>query len=458
MDPKKKVKLDLEEADRQTDDNNQPIEVVVKHEKENDPVDQNGLVNKGISEEKTRCQDLKQMGRDYSAPDLADKFIDEGGTTEDMREALLSRLHAKAKAVEVEEIGLTGKEARGFSFMKAMRALAYPDNKHFREDAAFELECSAAVSEQTRVEPQGIYIPVEAQIANPANISRAQKVMQAMRVLDSTATDGAELIGTEHMGGSFIDVLRNTTRVIEAGATVMSSLQGDVAIPRKTSGSSAGWVAEDADAAESEAQFDQVTLTPLTLAAYTEYTRKLLLQSDPSIEALVRDDLARAAALEVDRAALHGSGAAGQPAGVENVTGINVVDLVVAGLPTWAETVSAETQIMIDNAPESALAYIAPAGIVGHWKTTPKEAGAARFIMEGGQVNGYNVLRTNQVTAAEFFFGAWSELLIGLFGGLDMLLDPYSNSLKGRVRIVIHQSMDIAVRHPVSFTNAVFIS
>ena len=416
-------------------DPEQPIEVRVTHEKEKPTVDDNGLKNSGITEERERVQELKQLGREFEAPDLAEKFIDNGGNCEDLREALLERLHSRAKPVEVSEIGLTENQSKNYSLVRAIRAMAFPDNKKFRDEAAFEYDCSRMIANESGVEPTGIYMPVE-----------VQRVLTA-----ETATDGLELVGTDHLGSSFIDVLRNSTRVIQAGARVMTGLQGDVAIPRKTTGSSAGFVTEDADVSVSEAQFDQVTLAPKTLGAYQEYSRQLLLQSSPSIDALVRDDLAMAAALEVDRAALHGSGAAGQPEGVENVTGINTVTHAALGVPTWAETVLTETEIMTDNAPENALAYITTAAIVGSYKTTKKDAGSGIFIMENGLVNGYPVLRSNNVEANSVFFANWNELLIGMWGGLDVLIDPYTSSLKGRTRVVIHQSMDVAVRHPVSF-------
>ena len=69
---------------------------------------------------------------------------------------------------------------------------------------------------------------------------------------------------------------------------------------------------------------------------------------------------------------------------------------------------------------------------------------------------------TNQVPAdltkgtaedicSAIIFGNWQDLLIGTWGGLDMILDPYTNSTTGRVVLTVFQSVDIAVRHPESF-------
>ena len=36
-------------------------------------------------------------------------------------------------------------------------------------------------------------------------------------------------------------------------------------------------------------------------------------------------------------------------------------------------------------------------------------------------------------------------------GGLELNVDPFTHSLKGRIRFVIFKTMDVAVRHPESF-------
>ena len=324
--------------------------------------------------------------------------------------------------------------------MKAIRAqLSTKDfGDRFIKEAAFEIECSNAAADKAGVSPRGLLVPTDI----------LRRDLSA-----GTATDGAELIATNLMSGSFIDVLRNLSAVMGMGATTLTGLSGNVAIPRKTSGSAAGWVStEGGNVSQSDPQFDQVTMSPKTLGVYSEATRQLLLQSSIDVENLLRFDMALGMATAIDLAALYGTGANGQPKGISLQTGINAPTDFVAAAPTFAEMVAMETAVAADNAAFGALGYMINATMRGGFKTTEKASGTAQFIWENGNtVNGYKTAVTNQVAAGNAFFGNWADLLIGMWGGLDILVDPYTNSLSGTVRIVAHQSVDVAVRHPVSF-------
>ena len=111
-----------------------------------------------------------------------------------------------------------------------------------------------------------------------------------------------------------------------------------------------------------------------------------------------------------------------------------------------------ETAVAEDNALMGNLAYILPAGMRGALKTAVQDAGSGRFVMApDGTMNGYRAVVSNQVTAGDLYFGNFSDLLIGMYGGLDITVDPYTHSTSGTVRIVALQTIDVAVRHAVSF-------
>jgi hypothetical protein len=97
------------------------------------------------------------------------------------------------------------------------------------------------------------------------------------------------------------------------------------------------------------------------------------------------------------------------------------------------------------------LAYITDAATFGGLKTKQKDAGSGMFVLEGGQANGYNVIRTQQATAGNVYFGNFSDMMIGMWGGLDLTVDPYTASTTGTVRVVALQTVDVAVRNAVSF-------
>lgn len=102
------------------------------------------------------------------------------------------------------------------------------------------------------------------------------------------------------------------------------------------------------------------------------------------------------------------------------------------------------------------MAYVGNAAFRGAMKTSLKFPSAA--IAQGGTVwepgntvNGYRTEITNQVTTGDVVMGNFADLLIGMWSGLQLLVDPYSNSKKGRLRIVVFQDVDFALRRVESF-------
>ena len=194
-----------------------------------------------------------------------------------------------------------------------------------------------------------------------------------------------------------------------------------------------------------------VTMSPKVIGAFTDATRLLLSQSSLSIENLIRNDLTAGIATAIDSGALLGSGSSGQPTGIRNTSGINTATFAAAN-PTWAEIVGLESDIAGDNALFGNLRMICTPAEYGTMKVTSKDSGSGQFIVSpDGMVNGYDVIRSAQVTSGDFYFGNFADLLIGLYGGLDITVDPYSLSTTGSVRIVALQNVDVAVRHPESF-------
>lgn len=382
--------------------------------------------------------EMFRLAAAHNKRDLAEKAVADGRSLAEFRGQLLEAIGNKP--LDVAETGLNKKEARRFSLMAAIRAMANPTDFRAQEEARFEFEASAAAQRAAGVDAKGLMIPTE--------------VLRSWVKRDLNTSDDSSVIAQDFRGGDFIDVLRNASSVMQAGATMLTGLKGNVAIPKKTAGASAGWIStEGAAASESEPTFGQVTMTPKTLGAFTDITRLMMMQSSPDIEALVRDDLSRALALAIDLGALQGSGSSGQPTGIKNVSGVNKPTSFAAANPTFAEVVALETAVAEDNALLGNLAYILPAGMYGALKTTAKASGQGLFVVEqpGNTINGYRAIVSNQVTAGDLFFGNFSDLLIGMYGGLDILVDPYTASSSGTVRIRALQTVDVAVRHAVSF-------
>ena len=381
------------------------------------------------------ASEIVALGQRHNVSDLAQKALAEGKSIDQFRGEVLEAIGNKP--LENKEIGLSKKERQDYSVVRAIRALSNPTDRAAQEAARFELEASAAAARAYGTTAQGIMVPAE--------------VLGSWK-RDLNTSDDNEIVATNLLAGDFIDVLRNASSVMQAGARMLPGLVGNVAIPKKTAASSAGWISTEGGAAsESEPTFGTVSLTPKTVGAFTDMTRQLILQSTPSIESLVRDDLTQAMALAIDAGALKGSNSSGQPQGIYGTSGINT-DSFAGATPTWAEVVGLETLVAEDNALLGNLAYIAPASLYGTLKTTAKASNQAIFAVDpDGTMNGYRTIVSNQATAGYLLFGNFSDVLIGMWGGLDLTVDPYTSSNTGTVRVVALQSVDVAVRHAVSF-------
>ena len=382
-------------------------------------------------------KEILDLAAKHNKRDLGNQAIQDQLSVDEFRGQLLENISNDVPLETPNEIGLSKAETQRFSVMRAINAMANPTDRKAQEAARFEMECSEAAQEAYGRTAQGVMLPAE--------------VMANWNQRDMSAGSDGDLIGEDYRGQDFIDVLRNNSAVMPL-ATNLNGLSGDVKIPKKTAASTAAFIsAEGGAASESEMTIGSISMTPKTLGAFTDVTRQLMIQSSLDIENLIRQDLAAGMAIAIDDACLEGDGNNGKPTGITNTTGINTVSLTSAAAPTWPEMVSLESAISADNALLGRLSYIVHPTNYGKLKTTSKDTGSGIFIADGNGMNGYPIVVSNQLTANNYVFGNFSDLLIGFFGGLDLVVDPYTSSSSGTVRVVALQSVDAAVRNPVSF-------
>jgi HK97 family phage major capsid protein/HK97 family phage prohead protease len=388
--------------------------------------------------ERARISDITSLCTKHGMEDLGRQMVESGRSIDEARAAVLDKLNIPQETVTMQaaDIGLSEKESRSFSFLRAINYLSNPTDRSAREAAAFEIEASEAAAAKLGRQSRGITIPQDV-LRRDLNVG--------------TASAGGNLVATELDAGSFIDLLRNASALDQAGATVLTGLTGNVAIPRQSGAATAYWVAESGSPTESQQTVDQVSLVPRTVAAYTDFSRRLMIQSSIDVENMVRSDLASVIALKIDAAGLYGTGSNSEPLGLKNTTGIGTEDFAAAA-PTFAEVVALESDVATANALLGTPVYLMNAAMRGNLKTTKKDAGSGIFIMENGEVNGYRGVLSNQVASGDLWFGNFADLIIGYFSGLDLMVDPYTHSTSGTVRVVAMQDCDIAIRHPESFS------
>lgn len=384
--------------------------------------------------------------------DLAMRSLQAGHTVEQFQAEAMRAL--ASKPMPTADIGMTAKETQRFSVVRAIHALANPQDQAAQRAAAFEFEASQAVSSKMGKAARGFFVPTD---------------VQKRDLVVGTPTAGGNLVATELLSGSFIDMLRNAMVIDKMGARMMTGLVGQIAIPKRTGSATAYWVAESGSPTESQQAIGQVTMSPKTVGAFTDISRKLTLQSSISVEQMVNQDLATVLGLAIQQAAISGTGASNQPSGLLTLVTPSVIGGTNGLAPNWGHIVGLETAVSVANADMGTLGYLTNSKVRGKLKTTEKFTGTSGMPVwaDGSDpLNGYRAAVTNAVpsnltkgtansVASAIIFGNFADLMIGMWGSLDIMVDPYTGSTAGTVRVVALQDVDVAVRNVESFATMV---
>ena len=418
-------------------------EVAVETAERSVEVDTAAEVKRALEEEQVRTSTIYAVCRQHGADDLTQGFIKDGKSVSEVNGEILALISKRSETsntpirstdMSSNEVGLEAKEVKRFSFIRALHALANPADRQAQEAASFEREVSEEASKRYGKPANGFLVPNEV-------LKRDLTV--------GTATAGGNLVATDLLAGSFIDILRNRMAIMQAGTTVLSGLTGNISIPRQTAASTAYWVGEGSAPTESQQAFDQVNMSPKTLGGFTDFSRKTLLQASIDVEQFVRNDLAKVLALELDRAGIYGTGSSNQPTGLTQTTGIGTQTITTYG--TFAEYIGMETDVASANADAGALKYIVNAAARGALKSTEKASNTAQFVWEGNEINGYPAIVSNQLANNDVLFGDFSQLVMGTWSGVDLTVDPYAGATSGNVRVIALQDVDFAVKQPGAF-------
>lgn len=326
-----------------------------------------------------------------------------------------------------------------YSFMNAVRAATGQGNltgieKEMHEEAIKEMQPLGLNY------GRGVLIP---------------QMMQQRDMLAGTTTAGGYTIQTDvERLIPYLDPRGVLTRL---GATFLTGLTGNIDFPRNDAAAAAVWETEVATADETSPTFDRVQMSPKRLAAFTDISMQVLRQSTISMENFVRNRLMNARDNALDTAAL--SPQSGQaPTGIVGTTGVNTISI--AASPTWAKIVQFETEVAADNADFGNLAYLTTPQIAGILKQVKRDVAGNGFIWEGdnqgnGRINGYRALTSTLVPttggAHYMFFGNWSKLLVGQWGGMEITTNPFTKLKEATVEIVLNTWHDMAIEHGQAF-------
>jgi HK97 family phage major capsid protein len=411
-----------------------------------------------VAEKRDHATEISKIAATFpGGAELAMSAIQRGLTVEAFQREALEKL--ASKPLPTADIGLSDKEVRQYSMLRVINALANPHDATAQRAAAFEREASDAQAKVLGKSARGLYVPYDVQ--------RGQHGQRDLTA--GTNNAGGFTVQTDLLAGSFIETLRNAMVVMGMGTRMLTGLQGLVAIPKQSGAATHYWVAENTAPTESQQTLAQVTMSPKTVGAFTDISRRLLLQSSIDVENMVRTDLATVLGLAIQQAAINGSGASNQPSGL-----LTLVTAAVAGganglAPTWQNMIDLETNVAVSNADVGTLGYLTNVKVRGKLKSTQKFASTNGMpVWDSGDapINGYSCGVTNAVPSnlvkgtsgavcSAMIFGNFADLMIGMWGGLDLMADPYTGSTAGTVRIVALQDVDVAVRNVESFATMV---
>lgn len=330
-------------------------------------------------------------------------------------------------------------EQRPYSIASAIRSLVDPRYR----GGGYESEISQELAHQRGKATQGILVP----LSHPGEPHQRTWV---------TTGAAPTLVPTTTMAAEFIDVLRARSVVLSLGVHALSGLRGDVVIPRKTAGASASWIGAEGDSlTESSPTFGGINLYPRTVGGLVTFSHKMLIQSSPDIEQVVRQDLADTLATAVDQAAINGTGAVGQPLGLLN-SGIHQTSY--SSAPTFADLVDMEGRIAANSADAATMAYLTTPALMATMKQTALDSGSGKFIWSAGArpgqgtVNGLPALYSANVPTGYVLLGDWSQLIYATWGVLEILADPYGdNFAKGSISVRALMDCNFGLRHAEAF-------
>lgn len=382
-----------------------------------------------------------------------DMWIGKGSSLPEVADELVKVLEERGKSnpTSMAKIGMSPRDTGRFSLTRAINACA---SNSWAKTAPFELECVQEVAKRMNLtpDPHKFYVPFEV----------LQRPIGGQR--DLTAAGGAQssnyLVATSNVG--FIELLRNRSVIMRMGARNLSGLVGNVAIPRQSASGAVTWLANEASTiSEVNQTFVQVTMSPKNVGAYTEISRQLLLQSDPSAEAIVSSDLAQQVALAADVAGLTGTGASGQPQGIGQTNGVNFIT--VAASANYSNVLQHQVNVASWNVMPAAGGYVTSPEMAAIYMGRSRFSNTDTPLWVGniwdGNMSGFRAMSTRQVASANcIIFGDWSEMILAEWGVLEIEVNPYAGFTAGIVGVRAIYSMDIGIRRAFAFSIQVSVN
>lgn len=292
-------------------------------------------------------------------------------------------------------------------------------------------------------------------------------------------TAGGFLVPTQVFDQEIIPLLRPRVIAMELGVQELQATGSPVEIPSEQTAPTVDAVAENAANTAADMSFGSLIATPHTAQSYIKASRRFL-SMGVGAENFIRNRMAEEIALTMNQWILKGTGAAGQPTGILNTTGLAVNGA--AGGANWRSTLDVDTTAYVDLLRmEEALAdgnALEGAGALG-WAMHPRAKRALRQISTAGSATrdiqvapsvfsaaaettilGHQFRTSTQLdagsagTTGEVVFGNWEKAMLVQWGNLSVEASNTADDAmsKRQTHIVAYMDMDVIVTQPSAFT------
>lgn len=242
-----------------------------------------------------------------------------------------------------------------------------------------------------------------------------------------------EIVEEEFKG--LLEPLYADSVISNLGVTIYNGLPaGDFKVSAMGKGSAA-WADETGTAAESKNTFSHVTLQPKRISAQLSYSKQFLAQDTIGAEAAIRRDIYNALVAQIQTTMLSADSAGtNKPAGIFNgVTAKNI--------SSYAELCDVEATVDDSNV-KGERKYLMSNKAKAILRCMPKSSLTTELVLDGNDIDGTPVIANSDVPTTQYAYGDFSNIVMGTWGNVDLIVDPYTLAAENSVRIVVNAFVD----------------
>ena len=254
-------------------------------------------------------------------------------------------------------------------------------------------------------------------------------------ITQTVSGDGVhdEIVEEEFKG--LLEPLYADSVISNLGITIYNGLPaGDFKVSAMGKGSAA-WADETAAAAESKNTFSHVTLQPKRISAQLSYSKQFLAQDTIGAEAAIRRDIYNALVAQIQSTMLSADAAGtNKPAGIFNgVTAKNI--------SSYAELCDVEAAVDDSNV-KGERKYLMSNKAKAILRCMPKSSLTTELVLDGNDIDGTPVIANSDVPTTQYAYGDFSNIVMGTWGNVDLIIDPYTLAAENSIRIVVNAFVD----------------